>query len=115
MLCHQIVASHKLNTVLESLYRRNMLARFVIDEAHCVSQWGHDFRPDYKKLSALRNRFPRVPMIAVTATATPRVRKDILHQLGMANPKWQVLFSVVSKYNVVINFLFAGSCKASIA
>ena len=51
-------------------------------------QWGHDFRPDYKRLSVLRDKFPRVPLMALTATATPRVRRDILHQLKMNSPKW---------------------------
>ena len=52
--------SSQLLDALQSLYNRGKLARFVIDEAHCVSQWGHDFRPDYKKLSVLRQKFPKV-------------------------------------------------------
>ncbi|XP_068228588.1 recQ-like DNA helicase Blm [Palaemon carinicauda] len=84
----KISASIKFCSILESLYQRKKLSRFVIDEAHCVSQWGHDFRPDYKKLNMLRQRFPGVPTIALTATATPRVRVDILHQLGLTDPKW---------------------------
>lgn len=84
----KISASQKLLSTFESLYKRNMLQRFVIDEAHCVSQWGHDFRPDYKKLCSLREKFPGVPLMALTATATPRVRTDILLQLKMSNPKW---------------------------
>ncbi|VUZ40500.1 unnamed protein product, partial [Hymenolepis diminuta] len=84
----KIAASGKLKQVMQSLYQRNMLARFVIDEAHCVSQWGHDFRPDYRNLRILRESFPRVPMIAMTATATPQVRQDILNQLRMTNTKW---------------------------
>lgn len=54
-------------------------------------QWGHDFRPDYKRLKVLREKFSKVPMMALTATATPRVRTDILLQLNMKSPKWQVL------------------------
>ncbi|KAK7116772.1 hypothetical protein V1264_002393 [Littorina saxatilis] len=84
----KLSASDKLLQCLDSLYRRQMLDRFVIDEAHCVSQWGHDFRPDYKKLNVLRCKFPGVPIMALTATATPRVRKDIIHQLDMLQPKW---------------------------
>lgn len=55
-----------------------------------VVQWGHDFRPDYRNLSVLRSNFPQVPMMAMTATATPRVRQDILHQLKMNKTKWWV-------------------------
>jgi ATP-dependent DNA helicase RecQ len=59
---------------------------FVIDEAHCVSEWGHDFRPEYRQLSTLRRRHPRVPMLAFTATATSRVRLDVIAQLGLRDP-----------------------------
>ncbi|OIW35158.1 hypothetical protein CONLIGDRAFT_567655, partial [Coniochaeta ligniaria NRRL 30616] len=70
---------------LENLHRRQKLARIVIDEAHCVSQWGHDFRPDYKELGEFRGRFPGVPVIALTATATENVILDVKHNLGMRN------------------------------
>jgi ATP-dependent DNA helicase RecQ len=59
----------------------------AIDEAHCISQWGHDFRPDYRNLTVLRNNFPDVPIIALTATATEDVRDDIVKQLSLKNHK----------------------------
>ncbi len=62
---------------------RRQLALIAIDEAHCVSQWGHEFRPEYRALADLAARFPGVPRIALTATADPRTRADILHALAM--------------------------------
>jgi len=63
---------------------------FVIDEAHCVSEWGHDFRREYRQLRLLRRRHPQVPMLAFTATATPRVRIDIVAQLALRDPALHV-------------------------
>jgi len=66
--------------------KKGKVSLFAIDEAHCISEWGHDFRPEYRKLKLLRDSkagFPDVPVIALTATATERVRKDILSQLGL--------------------------------
>ncbi|KAJ3596961.1 hypothetical protein NHX12_003361 [Muraenolepis orangiensis] len=83
----KLSASNRLVSALQNLFERGLLARFIIDEAHCVSQWGHDFRPDYKKLHELRQKFPGVPIMALTATATPRVQKDILNQLQMITPQ----------------------------
>lgn len=59
---------------------------FAIDEAHCISQWGHDFRPEYRRLNVLRRNFPEIPLCALTATATEKVRADIVQQAGLRDP-----------------------------
>jgi len=68
--------SNKLKGELEKLHNQGRLGRFVIDECHCACQWGHDFRPDYTQLGVLKNHFPDIPLMAVTATASDRVRED---------------------------------------
>lgn len=72
----------------------------VIDEAHCISQWGHSFRPDYRNFSALKSKFPDKPVIAFTATATPEVEKDIIVQLHMKDP--EVIKSGFDRPNLTI-------------
>jgi ATP-dependent DNA helicase RecQ len=73
--------------LLTQLHQRVGISGFAIDEAHCVSEWGHDFRPEYRQLHQLRSSFPNVPMMALTATATTRVREDICTQLNLHEPE----------------------------
>ena len=62
------------------------ISAIAIDEAHCVSEWGHDFRPEYSKLKLIRQRYPQIPLQALTATATKRVQQDIVRQLNLRSP-----------------------------
>ena len=71
---------------LQQLAAKPGINAFVIDEAHCVSEWGHDFRPEYRQLSTLRRRHPSVPILAFTATATGRGRSDVIAQLALREP-----------------------------
>src|ERR1700737_4945945 len=73
-----------LDTFLERALNWN-ITQIAIDEAHCISEWGHDFRPEYRQLAKLRTHLPDVPIMALTATATERVRNDILRQLKLRN------------------------------
>jgi ATP-dependent DNA helicase RecQ len=66
------------------------IAQFAIDEAHCISEWGHDFRPEYRELKKLRKHLPDVPIMALTATATERVRGDIIKELKLSDPRTYV-------------------------
>lgn len=74
-------------TGFDEFLRQLKIALFAIDEAHCISEWGHDFRPDYGNLKILRELFPSVPLVALTATATVPVRLDIIKQLDLREPK----------------------------
>lgn len=77
--------SSKLKSEMEKLFDQGRLGRFVIDESHCCSQWGHDFRPDYAELGLLKSHFPSIPVIAVTATASEKVREDVCRILRIGS------------------------------
>lgn len=82
---------------LQVVHRQGQLARIAIDEAHCISEWGHDFRPAYQELGWFKKNLvdPEVPITALTATATPRVRTDIINMLNL-NPTQLKLFNTPS-------------------
>lgn len=86
----RLLSEDYLNAVLPHIRDRVGISAFAIDEAHCVSEWGHDFRPEYRQLSYLRQRYSDVPILALTATATERVRNDIIQQLSLRNPSVHV-------------------------
>jgi ATP-dependent DNA helicase RecQ len=76
----------KFTPFLDHITQRVGISSFTVDEAHCVSEWGHDFRPEYRQILHLRYRYPQIPIFAFTATATERVREDIVKQLRLRNP-----------------------------
>jgi ATP-dependent DNA helicase RecQ len=113
-----------LSGFLEDLKKWNVNL-FAIDEAHCISEWGHDFRPEYRQLSSLREIFPAVPVMALTATATERVRGDIVRQLHLNNPACYVAsfnrpnltYRVAAKsgaYEQILSFVRARSKESGI-
>ncbi|XP_032285481.1 ATP-dependent DNA helicase Q5 isoform X2 [Phoca vitulina] len=82
----EMAASASFQPTLNSLVSRRLLSYLVVDEAHCVSQWGHDFRPDYLRLGTLRSRLAHAPCVALTATATLQVREDVFAALHLKQP-----------------------------
>ncbi|KAK4391771.1 ATP-dependent DNA helicase Q-like 3 [Sesamum angolense] len=82
----ELIATPGFMAKLTKIHGRGLLSLIAIDEAHCVSTWGHDFRPSYRKLSLLRNRLPCIPVLALTATAVPKVQEDVIESLSLQNP-----------------------------
>ncbi|XP_024632613.1 ATP-dependent DNA helicase Q-like 3 isoform X3 [Medicago truncatula] len=81
----ELIATPGFMSKLTKIHSRGLLSLIAIDEAHCISSWGHDFRPTYRKLSTLRSHLPDVPILALTATAVPKVQKDVVESLHMQN------------------------------
>lgn len=81
------ISPEKLLSEADYLLRDMTISLFAVDEAHCISQWGHDFRPEYARMGFLRTQFPNVPMIALTATADKITREDIVRQLQLKQPE----------------------------
>ena len=106
----KVARSGKLMRCLEILHGRGMLSRIVVDEVHCISSWGHDFRKDYKALRILKDKFANVPVIGLTATATKRVQDDCVRQLGLERcvrffqtfNRTNIMYEVVKKNNKVV-------------
>ena len=107
------VAPERLTTArCLDLLDRTQLALFAIDEAHCVSQWGHDFRPEYLQLSLLHERYPQVPRIALTATADPQTRAEIIARLGLADAR--VFTSSFDRPNIRYAIVDKGDARAQL-
>lgn len=104
-----ISKSTRMIDAFRDLHRRQKLARIVIDEAHCVSQWGHDFRPDYKLLGEVRQKFPGVPVMALTATATENVKHDVIHNLNIRD--CEVLAQSFNRPNLTYEVRSKGKAK----
>lgn len=85
---------------LKLVYEQREFARLAVDEAHCISEWGHDFRPSFKALHWFRQNFPNVPVICLTATATPQVRQDVIRTLGLSEDRLQIFTMTTSRKNL---------------
>ncbi|KTW31862.1 uncharacterized protein T551_01123 [Pneumocystis jirovecii RU7] len=108
----ELLSTENFRNKLLNVYQHGELHRFVIDEAHCVSEWGHDFRKDYKLLSFLRKKYPKIPIMALTATATEKVRLDIAKILGLpAPPTLKVFIEPFSRKNLHFEVRFKSDGK----
>lgn len=108
----ELIQTERFRRVLKELYQRKKLTQFAIDEAHCLSTWGHDFRPAYRKLDWLRNSFPDVPCMACTATATPKVILDIRKTLLLTEEEVPCNMSSFNRPNISYEVRYKDSLDA---
>eukprot|EP00850_Spirogloea_muscicola_P005375 SM000024S07837 [mRNA] locus=s24:828308:834278:+ [translate_table: standard] len=108
----KVAKSKSLISKLEKCNHAGRLSLIAIDEAHCCSQWGHDFRPDYKNLGVLKTQFPKVPMMALTATATGRVQADVRAMLRML--QCEIFISSVNRPNLYYEVLEKSSTASAV-
>ena len=110
----KVSKSGKFKAELEKLNEKHRLGRIVIDECHCCSQWGHDFRPDYTQLGMLKNHFPSIPVLAVTATASDKVREDCCAILNITH-NHQCFKSAANRPNLTYAIRVKSDVKAKVA
>ena len=102
----ELVLTESFRRVLGTIYKQGELARVAIDEAHCISEWGHDFRPAYCHLSHFRSAYPNVPIICLTATATPSIRCDIIKTIGLDPSTTKTFVASTTRRNLVYEVLY---------
>ena len=109
----KVTKSGRLKSEMEKLNNQGRLGRFVVDEAHCACQWGHDFRPDYKQLGILKHHFPNIPVLAVTATASERVRNDCAEILKLGR-NYRFFRSTANRPNLTYSIKYKKDSKDAV-
>ncbi|KAI9058214.1 ATP-dependent DNA helicase [Trametes sanguinea] len=99
----------EIRRILQQLHQADELNRLVVDEAHCISEWGHDFREEYRRLGSFRDKFPDIPIMALTATATQGVQQDILRSLKMAGNRLYVALHPFNRANLYYEIRYLSS------
>lgn len=111
----ELIATSSFRITLQQLFERKRLAYFIIDEAHCISSWGRDFRPSFRKLDVLRASYPNVPILATTATASKAVRQDIVNALGFREGSYDTVQGSNNRPNLSFQVLYLDGFESKVA